>query len=1011
VAYGGPALSPETRYYWKVQVWDKDGRPYEDSASSWWETGLQGKWQAKWIGYEDLEHRSIRAARPGWITNPAVQGYTGDGATQHDFRLSFHVPRAVKRAALYVTGEDTAAAWVNGQQILRASAQPKWGRTPWRTYSRADATAFLHTGDNLLAVKVLLYAGAKRSETPMSAELYLEMTDGTVKVITTDDAGWKASMDASGPWYMPSLDDSSWTPAVPFAAQRDAFGAVEPIGNPLPTDPVAALRRGFNVAKPVRSARLFATALGAYKFYLNGKTVGDQVLSPGWTDFREHVTYQDYDVTSAIRQGENAVGVYLAPGWYTTPLEWIGQGNNYGDTPLAVRAELRIEYTDGSVEWLVTDHSWKADDSPIEKAEIYDGETYDARKEQAGWDTGGFAAAMWHPADVIEPRKVKIEWQSFQPIRAEKLVPAISVHRTEDGRFIYDFGQNLAGVARIAVRGKAGTEVTLRFGEVLNPDGTLYVENLRNAKATDHFILSGRGLEEYQPLFTFHGFRYMELSGIPEPLSLRDVTAVVLHTDAPNTVDLKTGSPMVNKLWSNIRWGQWSNFVGVPTDCPQRDERLGWSADAQVFWRTASYNMDLAAFSRKYAADLRGTQVGTPMYGIYAPGTAKPNPGFGAGWSDAGIIVPWTSWIQTGDQQILNQNWDGMKQYVDAIEGENPDYLWKNQSGIAFGDWLSPEGKTSQVLISTAYWAYDVTLMEQMAHALGKKEDEQKYADEFSKIKTAFDHEFVRSDGFVGLLDQAAATGAEPSADHDGPLPETQTGYVLALHMNLLPTNLRPLATKRLVGRIAANGWRLGTGFLGTPYLLEVLSDGGYSNVAYKLLLNVTYPSWGYMVEHGATTMWERWNGDAMRADPGMNSYNHYAYGAVAEWIYRYAAGIDTDTSGPGFHEILLHPQFGSRLGSLQVSYQSPYGTVSSSWHVEGETVLWNITIPPNTSARLPVTPEEESRFTVQGTSLTKTFAIAKRGGEDDEVVYRIPAGSYSFVIHQSSPRSPDATR
>lgn len=1000
VTYGGPALLPETRYYWKVRVWDKDGRPYADSAASWWETGLQQQWQASWIGYEDLEHRSIRKARPGWITNPAVQGYRGDGATQHDFRLSFNLSGTVKRAALYVTGEDTAGAWVNGEQILQTSPQPKWGRTPWRTYSRVDATRFLHTGNNLLAVEILLYAGSMRSETPMSAELYLEMADGTVKVITTDEPGWKATMNATGSWYSSSLDDSSWASAIPFWEQRDAFGAVEALGNPLPTGPVVALRRGFNVARPVRSARLFATALGAYKFHLNGKAVGEQVLSPGWTDFRQHVTYQEYDVTSLIHQGENAAGVYLAAGWYSTPLEWIGQGNNYGDAAPTVRAELRIEHIDGSVEWINTDDLWKADDSPIEKAEIYDGETYDARKEQSGWDKGGFSAAAWHPVDVFPSRAVKVEWQSFQPIRAVKMVKAVSVSRSKDGRFIYDFGQDLAGVAQIAVQGKAGTDVTLRFGEVLNPDGSLYVENLRNAKATDHFILSGHGIEEYQPLFTFHGFRYMELSGVPEPLPLSDVTAVVLHTDAPNTVDLKTGNEMVNKLWSNIRWGQWSNFVGVPTDCPQRDERLGWSADAQVFWRTASYNMDLATFSRKYAADLSGTQVGTSMYGIYAPGTTKPNPGFGAGWSDAGIIVPWTSWIQTGDKTILSENWDGMKRYVAGIESANPDYLWKNQSGIAFGDWLSPEGTTSQVLISTAYWAYDVTLMRQMAHALDKKEDEQKYRDEFAKIQTAFDREFVRSDGFVGLLEQDASTS--PNADHDRPLAETQTGYVLALHMNLLPENLRPLATKRLVDRIAANGWKLGTGFLGTPYLLEVLSDGGYSDVAYKLLLNVTYPSWGYMVEHGATTMWERWNGDAMRTDPGMNSYNHYAYGAVAEWIYRYAAGIDTSASEPGFHEILLHPQFDSRLGSLDLSYQSSYGVVSSRWHSQDKTILWDVTIPPNTTARLLLTTEEENKYKIRGRSLAESFA-ASREEKGGRVMYRIPAGSFSFMIRQSS--------
>jgi alpha-L-rhamnosidase len=1003
IPYGGAPLSAETRYYWRVQVWDKDGKPYPESAASWWETGLFGKWQAAhWIGYEDLEHRSIRAARPGWITNPAVPTYSGDGPTHHNFRLAFAMPSTIKRATLYATGENTVAAWVNGEQSLSTSPQPKWGRTPWRTYSSVDVTKSVHMGNNLLAIDVLLYAGRKRGETPMSAELYLEMADGSAKVITTDAHGWKATMDASGSWYTSLYDDTTWPSAVPFAGQPDAFGTVEAIGNPLPTGPVVALRRGFDIKKPVRSALLYATALGAYKFHLNGQTVGDQILSPGWTDFRQRVTYQAYDVTSMVTHGSNAVAAYLAPGWYSTPLEWVGQGNNYGNTPPALKAQLRIEHTDGSVEWIATDDSWKADLSPIQSAEIYNGETYDARKEQPGWDKSGFSDARWSPVAMIEPHEVQIDWQSFQPIRATRSVEPISVKKLKNGSFIYDFGQDLAGMARISVHGKSGTDIRLRFGEVLNADGTLYVENLRNAKATDHFILSGHGTEEYQPLFTFHGFRYLELSGVDAAPPLGSVKAIVLHTDAPNTVELKTGSSMVNKLWSNILWGQWSNFVGVPTDCPQRDERLGWSADAQVFWRAASYNMDLAAFSRKYAADLRGTQDDTPMYGIYAPGTTKPNPGFGSGWSDAGVIVPWTSWIQTGDQKILAENWDGMQRYLAAIESANPDHLWKENSGIAFGDWLSPEGRTSQVLISTAYWAYDVMLMKQMAHALGKDADEQKYSNLFVKIRTAFNHEFVRSDGFVGILNQSAPSGSTKTSG-DQALAETQTGYVLALHMNLLPEDLQDKATKRLVNRIAANGDRLGTGFLGTPYLLEVLTEGGFPDVAYKLLLNETYPSWGYMVKHGATTMWERWNGDAMRDQPGMNSYNHYAYGAVAEWIYRYAAGIDTDATDPGFHGILLHPNFNAKLGSVDFSYESPYGKVSSNWKKSGHSTLWNVMIPPNTSAQLSLSSEQAAQYEVDGKPLKDNSAISQQHLQGGLTAYKIPAGSFSFTVNSGT--------
>ena len=308
----------------------------------------------------------------------------------------------------------------------------------------------------------------------------------------------------------------------------------------------------------------------------------------------------------------------------------------------------------------------------------------------------------------------------------------------------------------------AGTDVQLRFAEVLNPDGTLYVDNLRTAKATDHFILSGKGEEEFQPDFTFHGFRYIEVTGLKDKPDLTTVKAVAIYTDAPFTVQLHSGSPMINQLWSNILWGQRSNFVGVPTDCPQRDERLGWTADAQVFWRTASYNMGLTQFSKKFAGDIRGTQVGTPMYGIFAPGTDTPNPGFGAGWSDAGVIIPWTAWLQSGDTRVVEQNWDAMEKYLAAIQAANPGYLWRTGYGTPFGDWLSPEGPTLQPLVATAYWAYDVTLMQQMAHALGKTEDEAKYAVLFGNIKSAFANEFIHGDGFIA----AAEKGPSPFGQH-----------------------------------------------------------------------------------------------------------------------------------------------------------------------------------------------------------------------------------------------------
>jgi alpha-L-rhamnosidase len=1005
VSYGGPAFEPSKRYYWRVLVWDKDGKAGTPSEVSWWETGLlqQENWKAKWIGYEEPELRRVRESGAEWITDTGGEAPKEATITKHAFRFHFNLAKPVRRATLYATGQDTAGAWLNGKPVMEAAPLPPWRQMPWKTYAMRDVSGELRAGRNVLAIEVVHYltGGGNRprvSQTPMNALLYVEATDGTVELFKSTAEGWRAALDVSGNWQAPEFDDSSWSGAKRYVAPISGFDTGD-LGNPWPTGAVKSLRQTFEVAKPISSARIYATALGAYQLSMNGRKVSDEILAPGWTDFRERVIYQTYDVTSEIKSGKNAFGALLAPGWYSTPLQWYRQGYNYGDTPPALRAELRIEYKDGSVDWIVTDEKWKADISSILFAEIYDGETHDARKVQANWNVAGFDDSKWKPVEMVQPKETKIVWQYFQPIRAEKTIAPKKVTNPSPGVYIFDFEQNLSGVVHIRAQGAAGTDVKLRFAEILNPDGTLYVDNLRTAKATDHFILAGKGTEEFEPTFTFHGFRYAEVSGLKAEPRLEDVRAVPFHTDAPFTATLKTSSAMLNKLWSNILWGQRSNFVGVPTDCPQRDERLGWSADAQVFWRTATYNMDLITFSRKFGEDLRGTQVGTDMYGIFAPGTNTPNPGYGTGWSDAGVVIPWTSWIQTGDKQVVEENWAGMEKYLAAIQAANPDYLWKKNYGIPFADWLSPEGVTPVDLIATAYWAYDATLMSQMAHAVGKTNEERKYSELFEKIKAAFNQAYVHPDGFVGGVPPPpvfASGTAKPLSDK--PV-ETQTGYVLAIHMNLLPDSLRSVAAKRLVDRLEANQWRLGTGFLGTPYLLSALTDTGHADVAYRLLLNTEYPSWGYLVEHGATTMWERWNGDQMRGDPSMNSYNHYAYGAVADWIYRYAAGIDTVSTDPGFHVIRLHPNFDKRLGSLDFSYESSYGMIHSEWSTAGSKAIWHLTIPANATGRLPLGKVQAESFQLDGQALSKSSRVHAAAKDNNEAEYELPAGSYRFEV------------
>ena len=1016
VTYRGPALKAGKRYYWRVKLWDAAGKEYPPSEITWWETGLliQDAWNAPWIGYETPEETAVRHAKAQWVANPEFKELGAEKASEQHFayRAMASLEKPVRSATLYATCQDTVSAWVNGVQVLLADPLPPYKQMPWKKYVSASVSRQLEKGANAVALDCVHYVAnpngrADDDAPPMSATLYVEYEDGADATFASGPS-WKTAIHPAGDWRATHFDDSTWKNAVAFEPKSGPGDAA--LGNPWIPDSVKMLRHTFESGKGIKSARLYSTALGAYQIFLNGKRVSEDVLAPGWTDYRERLVYQTYDVTSMLVAGKNAIGALMAPGWYATPLEWFQQPNNYGDTPPALRAQLMIEHSDGSIEWIKTGADWQAATSHIVSSEIYDGETQDARLFQPGWTTAAFGSGKWKAVSLIEPKKMngvptdrsssvgwlQIEAQDFPPIRAERTVTPKSVTEPKRGVYVYDFGQNLAGVERVRLSGPEGTNVKLRFAEILNDDGTLYTDNLRTAKVTDHFILAGHGVEEFTPQFTFHGFRYAEISGVPTNPGKDAISVAVIHTDAPFDAKLKTGNTMIDKLWSNIVWGQRSNFVGVPTDCPQRDERLGWMADAQVFWRTATYNMDLAAFSRKYSADMRGTQAGTAIYGIYAPGTVASSSGSGAGWSDAGVIIPWTSWLQTGDTSIIEQNWEGMQKYLAAIEAANPDGLWKNLSGTPFGDWLSPEGKTDQVLVATAYWAYDVDLMRQMAHAISDAPDEQHYRELFEKIREAFQKKFVHEDGFVAGADNSPSPFGQinnPNAKSKGG--DTQTGYVLALHMNLLPEKLRAAAVQKLVKKIEDNHGLLATGFLGTPYLLEELTKAGQAALAYKLLLNTQYPSWGYLVEHGATTMWERWNGDQMKDDPSMNSYNHYAYGAVADWIYRYAAGIDATPLDAGFHTVVLHPVFDARLGSIAFDYDSTYGPIHSDWTIQGGKATWHIALPPNTTGWLG---GDTGKYRMSGLPLSDNQQL-KASTRDGQQGFEIPAGSYMFEV------------
>ena len=1002
VKYAGPAVKPSSRYWWRVEIWGSDAKAYPASAAEWWETGLLSQgWRGEWIGWETTEEAAVRKAPSVWIANPDVVPGTAQPLSEQRFgyRASLRVEKPVERAVLFATGEDTVAAWVNGGRVLTVAAYPPYHHLPWKKFVRADVTAQIATGQNTIAIESVHYIdkyGEKRRKDapPMIATVVLLYKDGTTAEFASDGT-WKSAASPTAGWEKKDFDDASWKSAVVW--MQKGGPEVQPVLQPWIPDSVKVLWKSFETEKPVKSVRLYATALGTYELHVNHERVGDTVMAPGWTDYRERVLYQTYDVTQLVKSGANVIEALLAPGWYSTPLEWLQQPNNYGDTPPALRAQLRIEYADGKVEWVGTDASWKADTSFIVHSELYDGETQDLRELYRTFNRTGVDARPGKQVQLIRPKEIKIEAQAFPPIGIDRALSVVKMTEPKPGVFIYDFGQNMAGVEKLVVSGAAGTDVQVRVGEALNPDGTLYTENLRTAKATDHFILSGLATDVLVPHFTFHGFRYIEITGVKNASDVHAVFAQVLHTDFNFTAKLTTGNAMINKLWSNILWGQRSNFVGLPTDCPQRDERLGWSADAQVFWRAASYNAPLAAFTRKFAADLRGTQVGTPYYGIYAPGTAKISPGVAAAWSDAGVIIPWTSWLQTGDTSVIDENWQAMRKYVDTIDARNPDGIWHNDSGIPFGDWLSLEGRTQEDLVATAYWAYDVNMMRQMAHATGRTEGEQRYAKLEEKIRNAFQAKFVKAKAYIPGADNSPSPFGDinnPNAKAKGG--DTQTSYVLALHMNLLPDEMRSQAAGRLVKKIEDNHGLLGTGFVGTPYILEELTKTGHTKLAYDLLLSKGMPSWGYVIDHGGTTTWERWNGDEMMGDPQMNSYNHYAYGAVADWIYRFAAGVDASPLNAGFHTVVLHPVFDARLSPLEFTYASSYGEIKSSWTVKGKTAEWNVTLPANTTGLLALKDTEAARYKVDGVRLSES-PLAKKV----DAGFELAAGSYRFEINR----------
>ncbi len=732
--------------------------------------------------------------------------------------------------------------------------------------------------------------------------------------------------------------------------------------------PAPYLRKEFEVKAPIKRAVLYITAQGFAEMHLNGQRVSDEFFTPGWTDYRKRIYYRTYDVTDLLQPGDNAIGGILGDGWFRGNVSNLGQ-NQYGDK-IRLRGQLHIDTADGRTEIIASDASWKAAFGPILESDMQAGEMYDARLEMPGWNRPGFDDRQWSAVDTGTALNVEPLIQAYPgvPVRRTQELAVVNLSEPKKGHHVFDLGQNFSGWIRLKVNGQAGEKVVMRFGEMLNSDGSVHTKNLRSARATDTYILKGGGPEVWEPRFTFHGFRYVEITGLNGTPTPDMVTGIVIHSDAPMTSSFECSNPMLNQLHSNILWGQRSNYLEVPTDCPQRDERLGWTGDTQVYIRSGTYHQDVASFFTKWLVDLEDTLNERNLYGKQAPvmhGRGSP------GWSDAGIICPWVIYNVYGDTRVIEKHYDGMARYLKACGRKG-----LNGLGKGFGDWLSVGSKTPLDVISVAYYAYVTQLMAEMADAIGKEADAKKYQELFGRIREHFQASFVDADGRVKG--------------------NTQTAYCMALHYDLLTEAQRKQAADHLVERIQDKDYHLSVGFLGVPIILPTLTEIGRSDLAYRLLQNKTYPSWGYSVEQGATTIWERWNSythEGGISKSSMNSFNHYAYGACSEWMFYTMLGIDTN--GVGYKEIIMKPEVGHGITWAKGHYDSIRGRISSDWKIEEGTFHWKITVPTNTTATVYFPVGSTRGITVDG----RAVPPSKVKLEDGRLMLRVGSGTYEIAV------------
>jgi alpha-L-rhamnosidase len=977
IAYSGKPLTSGEECFWKVKVWDKNGEASDWSAPAVWSMGLlkPEDWQGQWIGWDQGgKTNDFGGAKWIWFPegNPAVSAPLG---TRY-FRRVFELPanQTVRMATIEMTADDAFHLFVNDQKAGSGDS--------WRTPGTISIGALLKPGKNVLAVEAR-NVGDGPNPAGLIGRLNIDFEKGTALTVGTDGS-WKSATNFENEWDTLAFDDTDWAMAKPLGKYgMQPWGRIENEDRRLPA---RYLRRDFTVAKKIRRATAYVCGLGLFELYLNGRKVSDDVLSPALSEYDKRAFYQTFDVTDQLKQGDNAIGVILGNGRYFAPRV---------NVPIATRSfgypklllQLNIEYTDGTTTQIFSDGSWKlTTDGPIRANNEYDGEEYDARREMPGWCQPQFDDSHWWPVELVKPASPVLSAQISEPIRVVDTLRPVALTHPKPGVYVFDLGQNIAGWCRLKVSGPRGTVVKLRHAETLLPDGMIDTANLRSAKQEDIYILKGQGVETYEPRFTYHGFRYVEVTGFPGKPALDSIQGCVVSDDLPAAGQFSCSNPLLNQIYHNIYWTTRDNYRSIPTDLP-RDERQGWLGDRQEVSKGETYLFNVEPLYAQWLTDIRDDQLSdgsvpdvSPAYWtIYTDGVV---------WPSTYLIIPNMLYEQYDDLGILEQHYDSMKKWIDYMTGFLEDGIMPRNT---YADWCfpppfpeektvinshDPKLTTSGILMSTAVFYHDLRLMARTARLLGKTNDAEYFETLAGRIKIAFNRRFYNSK--TGYYDNG-----------------TQTSCVLPLAFGMVPDEDKTNVFNHLVENITvASHNHLATGLVGGHYLMRVLSDNGRPDLAYTIATQTSYPSWGYMISKGATTIWELWNGDT--ANSGMNSHNIVMLiGDLNIWLQEYLGGIRPGS--PGFKKIIIKPEPVGDLTWVKDSYDSIHGPISSEWHKSAGQFDLRVAIPANTSATVFLPARNLQSVTESGRPIEQAEGVKFLRRENNRVVLHVGSGSYMF--------------